>query len=111
LGIRVAAIKEQVGSLGSALDYAQACLYLGRNFSTATPVIPEPDWLNGQADELLELIDASALEERHRLATEQTTACLRDLRAARDLHDAHPVVASLIKAVEQREVTAYSQAH
>lgn len=109
--IRVAAVKEHVGSLGSALDYAQACLDLGRNLSTATPVIPEPDWVNGQADEWLELIDASALEERHRLATEQTTACLRDLRVARDLHDTHPVVALLIQAVEQRKVTAYSQAY
>ena len=42
---------------------------------------------------------------------QQTTACLRDLRAARDLHDTHPVVASLIEAVEQRDVTAYSQAY
>ena len=79
--------------------------------ATATPVIPEPDWLNGQADEWLELIDASALEERHRQAAERATACLRDLRAARDLHDTHPVVASLIQAVERREVTAYSQAY
>ena len=111
LRIRVAAIKEHVGSLGSALDYAEACLRLGRILSAATPMIPEPDWLNGQADEWLELIDASALEERHRLATEQATACLRDLNAARQLHDAHPVVASLIQAVEQRNVTAYSEAH
>jgi hypothetical protein len=111
LRIRVIAIKEHVGSLGSALEYAEACLSLGRHFSTATPVIPEPNWLNDQADEWLELFDASVLEERHRLATEQVTASLRDLRAARDLHDTHPVVASLIKAVEQREITAYSQAH
>jgi hypothetical protein len=109
--IRVAAIKEHVDILGSALKYAQICLDLGRKLGTAAPVIPEPDWLNGQADEWLELIDASALEERHRLATKQATACLRGLKAARDLHDAHPVIASLIRAIEQREVTAYSQAH
>jgi very-short-patch-repair endonuclease len=109
--IRVAAIKEHVGSLGSALDYVQACLYLGRHFSTATPVIPEPNWLNGQVDEWFELFSASVLEERYRLATEQVTACLREVMAARDLHDTHPVVALLIKAVEQRDITAYSKAH
>jgi very-short-patch-repair endonuclease len=109
--IRVAAIKEHVGSLGSALDYAETCLRLARNLSAATPVIPEPDWLNGQADEWLELIDASALEERCRQAAERATECLRDLKATRDLHDAHPVVASLIQAVEQRDVTAYSEAY
>jgi hypothetical protein len=78
-----------------------------RNFGATTPVIPEPDWLNGQSDQWLELIDVSALEERHRQATERATACLRDLREARDLHDTHLVVASLIQAVERREVTAY----
>ncbi len=111
LRIRVVAIKEHVGSLGNVLDYAQACLYVSHHFSAATPVIPEPNWINDEADEWLELFDASVLEERRRLATEQVTACLRDLKAARDLHDTHPVVALLIKAVEQREITAYSQAH
>jgi very-short-patch-repair endonuclease len=111
LRIRLAAIKEHVGSLGSALDYAETCLRLARNLSAATPVIPEPNWLDGQADEWLELIDASALEERHRLSTERATGCLRDLEATRKLHDAHPVVASLIEAVEQRDVTAYSEGH
>jgi hypothetical protein len=109
--IRVAAIKEHVGSLSSALDYAHWCVELGHYLSTATPGIPEPDWVNGQAEEWVKLIDACALEEQHRLTTGQATACLRDLWAARDLHDTHPVVASLIEAVEQRNVAAYSRAH
>jgi hypothetical protein len=107
--IRLAAIKEHVGSLASALDYALDCLNLGRHLSVVSPAIQEPDWLNGQTEQWLEIIDASAIEERHRLAAERTTACLRDLKAVRDLHDAHPVVASLIRAVENREITAYSQ--
>ena len=109
--IRVAAIKEHVGSLGSALDYADTCLRLGRDLSAARPVIPEPNWLDSQADEWLELIDASALEEPHRLAAERATECLRDLEATRQLHDAHPIVVSLIEAVERRDVTAYSEGH
>lgn len=81
------------------------------NLGSARTVIPEPDWLDGQADELLELIDASALQERHRLAAERVTECLRHLEATRELHDAHPVVVSLIEAVERRDVTAYSGGH
>ncbi len=109
--IRLAAVKGQVTSLGDALGYAQACLKLGRNLSAVVPAIPAPDWLNGEAEKWLEIIEASATEEQHRLATEQVTACMRDLKSMRDLHDAHPVIASLIHAVEQRNVTAYSQAH
>jgi hypothetical protein len=59
----------------------------------------------------LEIIEASAIEERHRLATEQVTACLNDLQSVRDLHDAHPVVSHLIQAIEQRDVKAYSEAY
>jgi very-short-patch-repair endonuclease len=86
-------------------------LGLGRSFGAAMPAIPEPDWLSDQADEWLELIEASAVEDQHRRATDQVTACLRDLRAARDLHDTHAVVAALIATVEQRDVTAYSQTY
>src|SRR5260370_37696478 len=109
--MRVAAIREHVGSLGSVLEYAEACLSLGHDLNAATPQIPEPDRLNGQADEWLELIDASVLEGRHRWAAEQVTACLPDLKATRQLYDAHPIVASLIEAVEHRDVTAYSESH
>ena len=59
----------------------------------------------------MELIDASALEERRRLATEKTEAGLRDLRSARELYASHRVVSALIEAIERRDVTAYSQAY
>jgi very-short-patch-repair endonuclease len=109
--IRLAAIKEHVDSLGIALNYARVCQDLGRYLNAVRPAIPEPNWLNEETDEWLELIEASSLEERHRLAGEQSAACLHDLRAARDLHDTHHVVASLIKTVEERDVTAYSRAY
>ena len=56
-----------------------------------------------KSDEWLKLIEASTLEERYRLAANQTSACLRDLTAAGELHNARPVVTSLIQAVEQRD--------
>ena len=42
---------------------------------------------------------------------ERTTACLSELKAVRQLHDTHPVVAALVQAVEERDITAYSQAY
>jgi very-short-patch-repair endonuclease len=109
--IRLAAINEHVGILGDALNYAQACQKLSRFMATSRPAIPEPDWLSEQAQEWLDIIDATSVEERHRIAAAQVTASLRDLKAIRELHDAHPVVGSLIHAIEQRDITAYSHAH
>src|SRR5262249_31138744 len=111
LRIRLAEIKEHVGILDDALAYAQACLEQSYAMAAATPAIPEPHWLNGQAQKWLPAIQASAMEERHRHATEQVSACVHDLKALHDLHDAHPLIGSLIQAVEQRDVHAYSQAH
>jgi very-short-patch-repair endonuclease len=109
--IRLAAIKEQVESLGDALSYIRACLQLGQDGSADTPAIPAPDWLNGEAEQLLAIIKASTIEEQQLLATEKVTSGLRLLRAARDLHDAHPVVNVLLAAVEDRNVKSYSKAY
>jgi hypothetical protein len=109
--IRLAAIKEQLESLGAALSYIQACLQLGRDGSTDLPAFPAPDWLNGEGEKLLEIIEASAIEEQQQLATEKVTSCLRLLGAIRDLHDAHPVVGALLGAVEVRDVRSYSEAY
>lgn len=109
--IRLAAIKEHIGILDDALLYARDCLKLGAAMKATVPAIPEPDWANDQVQEWLKIVDAVAVEERHRLAAEQVTACLRDLKVLRDLFDAHPIIAALIEAIEQRNVTAYSQHH
>jgi very-short-patch-repair endonuclease len=109
--IRMAAIQEHIAVFAAALDYAQTCLHVGRILGATSPAIPEPDWLNGDADAFLDLISAAALDDRHRVATELVTGCLRDLKAARDLHGAHPVVGSMVHAIERRDAAAYSHAH
>ena len=111
LRMRFAAIKEHVGILGEVLQYAQDCMKLGAAMKSAASMIPEPDWQSGQAQEWLTIIDAAAIEVQHRLAVEQVTTCLRELNVMRDLFDAHPIIASLIEAVNQRNVTAYSQSY
>lgn len=109
--LRIVAILEHVGILAEALDYARACLDVGRRLSAATPSIPEPDWLVGQADTWLELIDASTLEDRRHLATEKIESGLRDLRATRELYASHRVISALIEAIERRNVADYSKAY
>jgi very-short-patch-repair endonuclease len=109
--IRVAAIKEHIGSFAAALDYAQTCLHLGRILGAMTPAIPEPDWLNGEADAFLDLIAAAVLDDRYRLATEQVTSALRDLKAARDVHGTHPVVGAMIHNIERRDVAGYNHSY
>jgi very-short-patch-repair endonuclease len=109
--IRMAAIKEHIDSFAAALDYAQTCLHLGRILGATTPAIPEPDWLNGEADAFLDLIAAAALDDRYRRSTEEVVAVLRDLKAARDVHGTHPVVGAMIHTIERRDVAGYNHAH
>ena len=109
--IRLAAIREHVDCLDRALGYAVDCSSFGRALNGAAPAFPEPDWLGDEAEQWLDIIEASSVEQRHQAATERTTACLSELKAVRQLHDAHSVVATLMQAVEERDVTAYSQAY
>ena len=109
--IRVAAVKEHVSALGAALDYVRRCQDFTLALAAQTPGAPEPDWLSGQADEWLDLVDAAGFEDRHRAAAERVTACLRDLKLAREFHDTHAVVGVLVQAVERRNLAAYGQAY
>jgi very-short-patch-repair endonuclease len=111
LRIRLASIKENVSDLSDALNYALDCRGFAQDLSAIVRTSSEPNWLTDEAEEWLAIVDASVIEEQYRRATDQTTGCLPSLKATRELHDAHPVVALLIQAVEGRDVTAYSQAH
>ena len=109
--IRVAAMKEKASSLENALKYAQSCAALAASLRRFSPPIPQPDWLNADAETWMRIIEASQAEEKSRLASERVTACLRTLTLMRDFHDAHPAVGLLVDAVEQRNVGAFSQSY
>ncbi len=109
--IRLAAVKEHIAILNEALAYAQLCTQTGRRMASAMPAIPEPDWMGDQSDSWLEIIEASTIEERHRLAEQEVNSCLRGLSAMHDLHDAHPVVRALTQAIKGRDVSAYGKAY
>jgi very-short-patch-repair endonuclease len=111
LPIRLAAIKEHVGTLEDALAWAEVCLRVERELAAAAPPVPAPRWAEGQAQEWQRIAEATEVAERHHLVTERVTAPLRGLKALRHLHDAHPVVDTLIGAIERRDLAAYSLAY
>ena len=105
----LAVSKEQLSALEKARDYADACNDLAQTMAKAFPPIPTPNWLNGDTEKWLELIEAAAVEDRYRTATHKVNSGVGALVELRGLHDAHPVVAALVDAVEQRNVRAYSE--
>lgn len=109
--MRLAAIKEHAAILNEALAYAQLCTEVGHLMASATPAIPEPDWMSEQPDNWLEIIEASTVEECHRLSEQKVTGCLRSLTAVHDLHDVHPVVKTLTQAIKGRDISTYSKAY
>lgn len=111
LRVRVAAIREHVNFYAGAIAYAQTCVHVGRILGTTVPPIPAPDWLNGEADSFLDLIAAARLVDRLEVAAGQVTACLADLKAARDLKDMHPIIGAMVHVIERRDVAAYRHAH
>lgn len=108
--IRLEAVKEHVAYLNDGLTFAASCLELSSRMSVASPPIPQPLWLDGQAQQWLELLVASEVDEQHRIASEKVEASLRAISRVQDLHDAHPVVKELTLAIKSRDVAAYSRA-
>ena len=109
LRLRLVAINEHVSILDETLLHGQNCLKLGEAMKAAVPMIPEPEWINGQAQAWLKIVDAAETAELQRSATEQVTTCLRDLKVTQALFDAHSIVGSLVAEIERRDVTAFSQ--
>ena len=107
----LAVAKEQLSALEEGRDYADACNELAQILATASPSVPTPDWLNSEAGNWLELIQATDIEDRHRKATKTVDSAAKALVELRGLHDAHPVVEALAEAVEQRNISAYSEYH
>lgn len=107
----IAVLREQVEVLAKCHTYAEACHRMARDMASAIVPVPEPDWLAGEAQTWLELVTAAAAQDRLREAARAVDSCSIVLRACFDLHDAHPVVASLSRAIQSRDVTEYSRGH
>jgi len=109
--MRCAAMRELVDLLAYAVNWAERrCVACGRLMAGFTPPIPEPDWLAGDAKAWMEILDAATVEERHYQAGNHVTTSLNALNTVSNLHDRHPVIPRLIEAVQNRDVTGYSEA-
>ena len=109
--LSLAVLSEQASVLEQCREYADGCHLLAQSMAGATSPIPDPDWLGGQAQEYLDLIDAASVEDRFKDASRTVDSCVQELASLRGLHDAHPVVQALADAIEARDVYAYSQSH
>ena len=109
--LRLASLKATVSALASALKYAAECDQIVRHLSRTSPPIPVPDWLNGDVQQWIEMVDAAAIDEEQTEAERKVNLCGHALQELRHLHDVHPVVGRLLAAIRTRNVTAYSQGH
>ena len=110
--IRLEAIKEEVATLRMALGYVQGCQNFVQYVNGISSGVAAPNWLNTDAETWLEIVRAAQIGERLRLATDEVTRCLGSIKRVRDLYnDTHPVIANLIQTIEQRNISAYSEAY
>ena len=105
----LAVAEEHLAAMEAARCFADECIAVPRTLVTASPPVPLPDWLNGEAGEWLKLIDAAAVEDRHRKAIQVVDSADEELAGLRGLHDAHPVIAAFDHAVARRNIRAYSE--
>ncbi len=109
--LRVAALKQRLGNFDQANEYAKVCNHIAQFMAAVSPPIPEPDWLNGDVQIWLDLIEAASLEDCWQEAKSTVCASSELLASLCDLHDVHPVVEQLVDAVEARDVNAYSEGY
>ena len=107
----LAVAREQLSVLEEGHDYADVCNELAGIMATTAPSVLAPDWLSGEVGTWLELIEVAAAEDRYRKAIQMVDTAAEALLELRGLHDVHPVVEALTTAVEQRDVSSYSECH
>lgn len=105
----LAVLQEQRTHLERCIAYADACLKIGRAMTSSTPSIPEPDWLDGEARKWIELLKVAEKEDTYNAACDAVSRCSAALDRIVGLHDAHPLVAKIASALEQRNIGEYSK--
>jgi len=109
--LRLASLKRHASDLESALKFAAACERIARYLSRQSPPIPSPTWLDAQVQQWIDLITAADLDEGLGEAASQVEACSQAVLELRHLHNVHPAVETLVGAVAERDVTAYSEGY
>ncbi|MGB5147006.1 MAG: AAA domain-containing protein [Porticoccaceae bacterium] len=108
--LRLAGLNEHASVLEKALKFAGFCDQAARSLSSRSIPIPTPNWLSGEAQQWMDVINATDLDDELRRAEDDIKNSFQALTALAQLHSIHPVVGALINAVTERDVRAYSQA-
>jgi very-short-patch-repair endonuclease len=107
----IANLKNHVGILEDALAFADACALAATQMSRANPAVPVPDWLGGEAQQWINLVQAAAIDVESGEATRQVEDAGRTLALLAMLPGVHPVVAALQESIAARNVTRYGEAY
>lgn len=108
---RLAMLKEQLELLQACIKYEEQCQTVIKRMLSSKPPVPEPDWLNGAVQQWIEVVLAAATEDGHDTAKRRVADSAEQLLRLRDMHDAHPVVATMLAAIDARDVQAYGEAY
>jgi len=109
--IRLALLKEQLERLQACIKYEELCQILIKRMLSSKSPVPEPDWLDGSVQQWIGAINAAATEDALDKAKRQVAESAEHLYKLRDLHNAHPLVATMLAAIEARDIEAYSEAY
>lgn len=105
--LRLASIREQIETLRSALEIAHeidACNH-------ALDPIPRPQWLSGDAEQWLAMLDAAAIEAKLNDARDRVESSIAAVERIRQLHDCHPIARDIRSAIDERSVETYSSCY
>lgn len=109
--IILAVLKEQRTTLENCVAYVDACLEAGHTMTTASPSVPEPNWLIGEASQWIELLEIAEKEDNYHAARDAVNRCSTALSYITGLRDAHPLTSAIGTALEQRNISDYSQCY
>ncbi len=107
--ILLADLQEQRADLERCVAYAEDCLKAGRTLSSFSTAVPEPDWLSGEITLWIELLDVAEKEANYHTACDAVNSCAAAVNPIVELHDAHPLAAKIVSAVEERNICDYSR--
>lgn len=106
--LQLADLQEQHTDLERCVTYVDACMEAARTMTTASPSVPAPDWLSGEAAQWIELIDVARKEDEYLAARDAVNRCSIALSRVAGLHDAHSLASAMLTALEQRNIGDYS---
>ncbi|MDP2092218.1 MAG: hypothetical protein Q8K17_04375, partial [Pseudohongiella sp.] len=105
----LADFQEQQADLKHCTAYADDCLKASRFMSMSSPVVPEPDWLNGEIAQWTELLDVAEKEDIYQSARDAVKRCTVAVGSLAGLHNAHMLVTKIATSLEQRNIGDYSR--